>query len=343
MSRINRQTIENFIFGNFPEAEYVSGNDKELHFNSPFVNDGKKRLYVSVDTGRWFDQKEQRGGNKFENFVAEYLGVSSKEAIETLRKDYSSGDVFDYIEQPTEETPKKEAIHLDIPEDVIFFGEVEELDCFGKQALEYIENRKINPNGLGYFSTIKGGFWKRVFVPFYENGKLVYFIARSFDENEPMRYKNPPDMNASSSVFNYDKIYDDVFIFEGVFDALSLDFPQVGTAMLSSVIKEEQAKKIMEKNPKKIILVPDKDKKIKTRITILENLLKTYDKLIKYKKYKQNVSFFMYTVPDGYKDFNEYKKATGKGNISFEECKEFKKDDIIMEINILNIQKGFGW
>jgi hypothetical protein len=60
--------------------------------------------------------------------------------------------------------------------------------------------------------------------------------------------------------------------------------------MLSSVIKEEQAKK-NGKNPKKIILVPDKDKKIKTRITILENLLKTYDKLIKYKKYKQNFHF----------------------------------------------------
>jgi hypothetical protein len=344
MSRVSKQIIESFIFGNFPEAEYVSGNDKELHFNSPFTNDGKKRLYVSVENGRWFDQKEQRGGNKFENFVAEYLGTSAKEAIEILKKDYSNGDVFDYLEENTENVIiKKETINIDIPEDVVLFGEADELDCFGKQALEYIEGRKINPNGLGYFSTIKGGFWKRIFVPFYENGKLIYFVARSFDENEPMRYKNPPEMNASSAVFNYDKIKDDVFIFEGVFDALSLDFPQVGTAMLSSVIKEEQAKKIMGKNPKNIILVPDKDKKIKTKVIILENLIKTYDKLMKFKKYKQNVSFFIYMIPDEYKDFNDYKKATGKGNISFDECKEFKKDDIITEINILNIQKGFGW
>jgi hypothetical protein len=42
---------------------------------------------------------------------------------------------------------------------------------------------------VGIFFYYKSGFWKRIFVPFYENGKLVYFIARSFDENEPMSIK----------------------------------------------------------------------------------------------------------------------------------------------------------
>lgn len=330
--RFHRLTVENFIFGNFPEAEYVSGSNEELHFNTPFDTDNKKRLYVSVETGKWFDQKAQRGGNNFEYFVSEYLDVPVGQAISILLKEYSEEN---YIqpEQNIEEEKKKNIIvsSLEMPDGVKFFDS-DDLGFIGLQAKEYLEGRKISLNGLGYFSDIKSEYYKRIFVPFYENGELVYFIARSIVPDDPMRYKNPVGVNAGNYVFNLDNIKEDVFIFEGVFDAMSLDFPQVGTAMLSSFIKDEQARKIVQKNPRNIILVPDKDEKSKTRATILGNLIKTKNKLLENKRYKQNINFFIYNIPDGYKDFNAYKQATGSGIIHLHECKIFNEMEILMEI-----------
>lgn len=333
--RFHRLTVENFIFGNFPEAEYVSGSNEELHFNTPFDTDNKKRLYVSVETGKWFDQKAQRGGNNFEYFVSEYLDVPAGQAISILLKEYSEEN---YIqpEQNIEEEKKKNIIvsSLEMPYGIKFFDK-DELGFLGKQAKEYLENRKISLNGLGYFSEPSSEYYKRIFVPFYEDGELVYFIARSFLPDETMRYKNPVGINAGNFVFNLDNIKEDVFVFEGVFDALSLDFPQVGTAMLSSVMKDEQARKIVQKNPRNIILVPDKDKKSKTKATTLGNLIKTRNKLLENKRYKQDFNIFIYNIPGEYKDFNQYKKETGNGIIHLQECKIFNEMEILMEIALL--------
>jgi hypothetical protein len=330
--KFNRLTVENFVFGNFPEAEYVSGSKEELHFNTPFDTDKKKRLYVSTDTGKWFDQKAQRGGNNFEYFVAEYLEIPVGEAIKVLLQEYSDDNYIQPEQDEKVEEKKKSTTQvLEMPKGVKFFDS-DELGFVGLQAKRYLEDRKISLSGLGYFSDIKSEYYKRIFVPFYENGELVYFIARSIIADDPMRYKNPIEINAGDYVFNIDNLREDVFIFEGVFDALSLDFPQVGTAMLSSFIKDEQAKKIVQKNPRNIILVPDKDKKTKTRATILGNLIKTKNKLLEHKRYKQNFNFFIYNIPEGYKDFNDYKKETGNGIIHLHECEVFNEMEILMEI-----------
>lgn len=330
--RFSRQTIENFIFGNFPEAEYVSGNPEEVHFNTPFDNDNRKRLYVSVESGKWFDQKAQKGGNRFEYFVSEYLDITVGEAIRLLLEEYSDG--AEMVQEVRKVEEKKDVESIDIPEGVKFFSE-EELGFIGRQAKAYLEDRKISTDGLGYFSNDGNEYQKRIFIPFYEGKELVYFIARSFVSDEIMKYKNPPALRAGDYVYNLDKLTSDVFIFEGVFDALSLDFPQVGTAMLSSVIKDEQARKIVEKEPRNIILIPDKDDKIKTKITILENLIKTKDKLLKFKKYKKDFNLFIFDIPGEYKDFNEYKKATGSGTIPLHECKIFNEMEILMELALL--------
>lgn len=339
MKKISKHIIENFIFGNFPEAKYVSGSNDEIQFNTPFDNDNKKRLYVSVSTGKWFDQKAQRGSNGFDYFVSEYLDLSRREAVDLLYREYSNdSEIFDEIEES--DNIEKEKTILEMPSGVIMFDETDKLGIIGRQAKHYLESRKINISGLGYFSDLDSIYANRIFVPFYENGDLVYFIARSFLKDEVMRYKNPPGLNAGDFVYNIDNIKNDIFIFEGVFDAMSLEFPQVGTCMLSSFLKEEQARKILSKNPLRIVFVPDKDENIKTRITILENLIKSYHRLVDIKKYGQNISFMVYNIPDGYKDFNEYKKDTGNGLIYIEHCKPFSEIEIQTEINMLSILQG---
>ena len=339
MKKISKHIIENFVFGNFPEAKYVSGSTDEIHFNTPFDNDNKKRLYVSTSTGKWFDQKAQRGSNGFEFFVSEYFDISRREAVDLLYREYSDdNDVFDEVNESS--IIEKEKTVLETPSDVVMFDETDKLGIIGRQAKYYLDSRKISTSGLGYFSDLDSPYANRIFVPFYEDGDLVYFIARSFLEDEKMRYKNPSDLKAGDFVYNIDKIKSDVFIFEGAFDAMSLDFPQVGTCMLSSVLKEEQAKKILSKNPSRIVFVPDKDDKVMTKITILKNLIKSYNRIIDNKKYGQDISFMIYDIPEGYKDFNEYKKDSGNGLIYIEHCKPFNELEIQTEINMLSILRG---
>lgn len=334
-----RDVIESFCFGNFPEAKYTSSNEEEIHFNTPFaVGDNKKRLYVSADTGRWFDQKNQRGGNKFVYFVSEYKDITVGEAYRLLKDEYSDGREFeDYREEEKKSSTLVEVEEIEVPPQVVFFDEAENLGMFGVQAKNYLEGRKLNTSGLGYFSTTDYPYAKRVFVPFYENGKLVYYIARSFDPNEKMRFMNPKNENAGDWVYNLDNLQSDVFLFEGTFDAMSLDYPQVGTSMLSSVLKDGQAKKIINTNPQRIILVPDNDKEVSTKIKVLTSLIKTYEKLMNAKKYKQNFEVLIYRIPEPYKDFNEYKIKTGNGIIFLEDCKPFKKEDIMGEIVMLGL------
>lgn len=330
---MNKETIKNFLDEYFPGYDI---NGHEYNFSSPFFADRGKRLYVNCDTGKWYDFHEGIGGN-FPSFVSQYLEISYNDACKLLESDFTTIvtkdiDIRDLIatinsEQP-DEVKEKETEPLDVHP--IMFDDVEELDDDGEEAIRYLQQRKISPNGLGYFPRNDMNYGGRIFVPFYENEKLVYFLARSYIGSE-LRYKNPAGLS-TDVIFNYDNIDDTVFIFEGVFDALSLDnYP--GTAILSNRMKEGQAKKLMGiKSLKNIVFVPDKDYKIDTRKLILENLIKNQMMLNGYKRMSRKVNFFVYDIPEGYKDFNEFKQKTGNGSINLEDCEIFDKNKILFEV-----------
>ena len=328
---MNKETIKNFLDEYFPGYEK---NGHEYIFSSPFFADRGKRLYVNCDTGKWIDFHEGKGG-AFPSFVAEYLGVTYSEACKILDSDFTTIvtkniDIRDIISSMKEEVVEEEAEEKE-PLDVnpIMFDDVDELDDDGEEAIRYLQNRKISPSGLGYFPKSDSEYGGRIFIPFYENNELVYFLARSYTGSE-LRYKNPPGLS-TDVVFNYDNIDDTVFIFEGALDALSLDnYP--GTAILSNRMKDGQAKKLMGiQSIKNIVFVPDKDAEIETHKLILENMIKNYTLLNKYKRMSRKVNFFIYDIPK-YKDFNEYKQKTGNGTIELSDCEKFDKNKVMFEI-----------
>lgn len=332
--KMNKETIKNFLDEYFPGYDL---NGHEYNFSSPFFADRGKRLYVNEDTGKWYDFHEGIGGS-FPSFVAQYLDIPYNDACKLLETDFTTlvtkdVDVRDLIaiinsEQPEPEETEGESEPLDVYP--IMFDEAEELDDDGEIAIRYLQERKISPSGLGYFPKDDPNYSGRIFIPFYENDELVYFLARSYTGSE-LRYKNPAGLS-TDVIFNYDKIEDTVFIFEGVFDAMSLDnYP--GTAILSNKMKEGQAKKLMGiSSLKNVVFVPDKDAKTDTRKLILENLIKNQELLNKYKRISKKVNFFVYNIPDGYKDFNEYKQKSGSGIVNLEDCEVFEKSKILLEI-----------
>jgi len=221
----------------------------------------------------------------------------------------------DGTEEKVEVINKQE--ELKIPEGLHFFYEGKN-SIIKDIALRYLVSRNIpmeNINELGYIYNPGSDFDKRIFVPFYENGKMVYFIARDFTGKNKLRYNNPKGIGGTDKVYNIDKIDygETVFIFEGIFDAISLR-KQIGTAILSNNLRIEQAIKIINKCPKNIVLVPDGDEAGKNSLSRNVNMLK------KYMPPSLDIKILVYYT-DGYKDFNESKK----NNIRSYECKEYKK------------------
>jgi len=314
--KIPEDIIISFIEANFPEVRKTSTG--EYHFNNPFEADKKLRFYVNPEKGRFFDQKNQTGGS-FSGFVAEYLGVSFSEVAATLITEYSSRNDKEKINYREVIEVKKE---LELPEGLFFFSEKKD-GVMRKRAANYLTRRGIDLSGLGYIYKNESIYTKRVFVPFFEDGRIVYFIARAFDDN-PYRYANPHGVDASDVVFNIDKIEDEVFIFEGVFDAMSLK-NSVATCMLSNSLKRTQAIKILDKMPNRIIFVLDNDKEIKTRKTIMKSLEKSVNLLKDYKSNYLKLDIYTYRPPEEYKDFNEYYMATGVNTIDIKDCTLWKE------------------
>lgn len=314
--KIPYEIIENFIDDNFPEVRKTASG--EFHFNSPFVSDNKRRFYVNPIKGSFFDQKQQLGG-EFLGFVKDYLDVSEKEALTILVSEYSSKNIN---KETSEKELLKETTELELPNGLHFFSEERETRS-EKLAKRYLLNRGISLDGLGYIYDPHGNFKEtyhnRIFIPFYEEGELTYYIGRSFDGSS-LRYKNPTNVDRSGVVFNYDKLKSDIFVFEGVMDALSLGGGQVGTASLTNILTEKQIIKILDLSPERVILVPDNDAKPIAREITEKNMIKNLNNLKLYKPESLNTKFYIYRLPKEYKDFNEYVLKTGNNNIKIEDC-----------------------
>jgi hypothetical protein len=123
---------------------------------------------------------------------------------------------------------------------------------------------------------------------------------------------------SSDLIYNYDRLAQEaLFIFEGVFDAISLRPPQFGTALLSSDLSRDQAIRIFEKAPFKIIFVPDNDD------TGRKTLSKNIQFLLRFRPSSLETEIFTYEIK-GAKDFNE----TGRYDIELKECKKWNPKDI---------------
>ena len=230
--KIPEAIIESFITSNFKEAKPTSSG--QWQFNSPFGNDNKRRLYIDPKKSAWFDQKEQKGGD-FVSFVALYLNIAIKDVIPTLIRDYTAKESkVEFADIVTNNSA------LELPKGLKFFFEKSDgIIC--NKAKKYLRGRGIEPDtsDLGYIYEPGSPFNNRIFVPFYEYGEIVYFIARAFDTST-LRYYNAPGMNSGDFVYNIDKIEDELIICEGVFDALAI-YPQVATAILGNKLTKNKS------------------------------------------------------------------------------------------------------
>ena len=229
----------------------LKGNEQQHH--CPFCHHHKKKLQVNLDTQQWHCWVCNSKGRSISSLLRK-LNVDKRD-LDRLHKIYGDEPAY----SPTEEY----VIKLQLPKEFkqLHFKPSGLFNPIYNKAVHYLTQRGIKDSeivkyNIGYCED--GLYSGRIIIPSYdENGELNYFIARSFYEDEKMKYKNPP-VNRDVIVFeNQINWNEPITLVEGAFDAFSVKrnvIPLLGKFLLSKL-----KNKIFEKGVKEITIMLDSD------------------------------------------------------------------------------------
>ena len=229
----------------------LKGNEQQHH--CPFCHHHKKKLQVNLDTQQWHCWVCNSKGRSISSLLRK-LNVDKRD-LDRLHKIYGDEPAY----SPTEEY----VIKLQLPKEFkqLHFKPSGLFNPVYNKAIHYLIQRGITDSeivkyNIGYCED--GLYSGRIIIPSYdENGELNYFIARSFYEDEKMKYKNPP-VNRDVIVFeNQINWNEPITLVEGAFDAFSVKrnvIPLLGKFLLSKL-----KNKIFEKGVKEITIMLDSD------------------------------------------------------------------------------------
>jgi len=229
----------------------LKGNEQQHH--CPFCHHHKKKLQVNLDTQQWHCWVCNSKGRSIASLLRK-LNVDKRD-LDRLHKIYGDEPAY----SPTEEY----VIKLQLPKEFkqLHFKPSGLFNPIYTKAIHYLKQRGIKDSeivkyNIGYCED--GLYGGRIIIPSYdESGELNYFIARSFYEDEKMKYKNPP-VNRDVIVFeNQINWNEPITLVEGAFDAFSVKrnvIPLLGKFLLSKL-----KNKIFEKGVKEITIMLDSD------------------------------------------------------------------------------------
>jgi DNA primase len=229
----------------------LKGNEQVHH--CPFCHHHKKKLQVNLDTQQWHCWVCNSKGRSISSLLRK-LNVDKRD-LDRLHKIY--GD------EPTYSPTDEYVIKLQLPKEFkqLHFKPSGSFNPVYNKAIHYLSQRGIKESeivkyNIGYCE--EGLYNGRIIIPSYDgSGELNYFIARSFYEDETMKYKNPP-VNRDVIVFeNQINWNEPITLVEGAFDAFSVKrnvIPLLGKFLLSKL-----KNKIFEKGVKEITIMLDSD------------------------------------------------------------------------------------
>lgn len=126
-----------------------------------------------------------------------------------------------------------------------------------KLFTEYLKERCIDPSSYDFYACQSEEFLTHLIIPFYRNGKIIYWQTRNVDKADKVRFKNPPDASREAVLFNYDNIYrsdlNALYVTEGVLDAISIN----GVCLLGSALNKTKEQLLKKHN--NVVFVIDKN------------------------------------------------------------------------------------
>lgn len=190
---------------------------------------GKKKLSIDLSKGIYHCWVCESKGRSIGHFVKNNLNVSKSLLIKIF-------EIFDF------KIEKEDLIttQIKLPSDFKLLSQTK--DKSSKYAISYLENRGLTPDD---FIKYKIGISKEkeyinrlIFPSFDENLNLNYFLSRTFDSSQKIKYKNCIEKR-SNIIFNENLIdwSQKIVLVEGVFDAIKVSHNNV-IPMLGSWIDQ---------------------------------------------------------------------------------------------------------
>lgn len=142
-----------------------------------------------------------------------------------------------------------------LPDRTYLLG-VDHHDELQEPLIEYLLKRKIDPLEIRACFSLDPRHLRRVIIPYYRDGKVIYWQSRTIDNIKPryLNSSNPRD----AILYGYDLLYTytptPLFVCEGVFDAIVLK----GVCILGSTLNAAKLE-ILKKSRRRIIFVMDPD------------------------------------------------------------------------------------
>jgi DNA primase len=147
---------------------------------------------------------------------------------------------------------------IKLPPNSFKLGETTDHLDIQEKIVAYLDSRRVDLDSYSFFFSTNERFKDRVIVPFYRNGNLIYWQARSINKHEKKRWDNavvPKD----AVMFNIDQLHSfspiPLFVSEGVFDAMMFD----GLAVLGSKNLTEAKIELLANTRRRLVFVIDKD------------------------------------------------------------------------------------
>jgi len=196
-------------------------------------------------------------GPKLMQLISEYEQVEYNEAYKLISKQ----EQLEYKEPKAKLVePKSDSI---LPESykLVTLGGSET----SKLMRRYVQKRGFKPNkvslkGWGYCT--KGKYKGHLIIPYYLNGRVVYFNARRVVGNGP-KFNNPTmdDIGVGKSMAIYNisalKLYKKIYLVESAMNAETLGDHAIGTG--GKKLSPWQKDKILNSSAEKIVIILDPD------------------------------------------------------------------------------------
>lgn len=250
LSGKNRLSVITILDSALGVGSSLKGSE-QAHY-CPFCHHHKKKLQINLDTQQWHcwvcDAKGKRISSLLKKVKVDVRDIQKlKDIYGDEPEVYTSDDYQEKLELP------KEFKQL--------YFKPKGLNPSYNQAIHYLTKRGITLSdivkyNIGYCDS--GDYAGRIIVPSYdENGELNYFVARSFYDNNKMKYKNPPTSRNVIVFENQINWNEPIVLVEGVFDAFSVKRNVI--PLLGKYLLQKLKDKIIESGVKEITIVLDSD------------------------------------------------------------------------------------
>jgi hypothetical protein len=277
----------------------------------------------NCSTSSQYEEFSCKISSKFRRILNAY-GIDDSEISSVVNSAFFNDKKVEESENISLSSLKKISTHtptISLPPKALKLGLSDDFTGYQEKLLSYLVDRKVDVFKYPFYFSLDARFKDRVIIPFYRNGNLIYWQARSIHNDEKMRYDNSP-VNRDSVIFNMDALnrYSPLplFVTEGVFDAMMFD----GIGILGGKLNESKTE-ILKKSNRRLVFVIDKDKiGAKLAADVLQ--------------LGWEISF----APDGVEDLNRSVQRFGRSWTAYQVMRNIPKDmdaaRLAIEINCRN-------